>query len=106
MTILDYLLRRRTKSATVAKERLQIILAREHADRDAPDYLPALKKDILDVVAKYIEVDFDRVQVSLENDGDMEILELNITLPDTKPPTPQRRQKQKHQRPKAAGVES
>lgn len=90
MPILDYILRRRKKSATVAKERLQIILAREHVDRDTPDYLPALKKDILEVVGKYIAIDIDRVQVSLENDGDLEILELNITLPEdpkqVKPP--------------------
>lgn len=101
MALLDYLLRRRKQSATVAKERLQIILAREHADRDAPDYLPALKKDILDVVAKYIAVDLDRVQVTLENDGDLEILELNITLPETgKQPLRQ----QKHHR-KTARIE-
>ena len=102
MPLLDYILRRRKKSATVAKERLQIILAREHADRDAPDYLPALKKDILDVVAKYIQVDLDRVQVTLENDGDLEILELNITLPE---PGKQTLSPQKRHR-KAAGVES
>jgi cell division topological specificity factor len=82
MPILDYILRRRKKSATVAKERLQIILAREHVDRDTPDYLPALKKDILEVVGRYIAIDIERVQVSLENDGDLEILELNITLPE------------------------
>ncbi len=82
MTILDYLLRRKTKTASVAKERLQIILAREHSDRDAPDYLQALKKDILNVVAKYVAVDFDNIQVTLENDGDLEILELNITIPE------------------------
>jgi cell division topological specificity factor len=44
--------------------------------------LPALKKDILEVVAKYITVDLDRVQVSLDKDGDTDILELNIVLPD------------------------
>jgi len=85
MTILDYLLRRRKKTASVAKERLQIILAREHIDRNAPDYLPALKKDILEVVAKYITIDYEKIQVSLESSDNMEILELNISLPDQKP---------------------
>ena len=84
MAILDYLLRKRKKSATVAKERLQIILAREHADRSGPDYLPDLKKDILAVVEKYVVIDHDQIQVTLENDGDYEILELNITLPELK----------------------
>ena len=85
MTILDYLLRRRKKTASVAKERLQIILAREHIDRNAPDYLPALKKDILAVVAKYITIDYENIQVSLESNDNMEILELNISLPDQRP---------------------
>jgi cell division topological specificity factor len=84
MTILDYLLRRPKKTASVAKERLQIILAREHFDRNAPDYLPALKKDILAVVAKYITIDYEKIQVSLESNDNMEILELNISLPDQK----------------------
>ncbi|MGD8560002.1 MAG: cell division topological specificity factor MinE [Gammaproteobacteria bacterium] len=82
MTILNYLLGKRKKSATVAKERLQIILAREHSDRNAPDYFPELKKDILEVVAKYITVDLDHIQVHLDKDGDTDILELNIILPD------------------------
>ncbi|WP_455206814.1 cell division topological specificity factor MinE [Kaarinaea lacus] len=85
MTLLNYLLGRRKKSAIVAKERLQIILAREHADRDGPDYLPDLKKDILEVVAKYVTIDLDRIQVNLDKDGDMDILELNIILPDKQP---------------------
>lgn len=79
---MDYLLGRRKKSASVAKERLQIILAREHKDNSTPDYLPALKKDILAVVGKYIEIDYDMVQVSLESSENCDILELNITLPE------------------------
>lgn len=82
MTILNYLLGRKKKSASVAKERLQIILAREHADRDGPDFLPALKKDILDVVAKYVKIDLDRIQVKLDKTEDTEILELNIVFPE------------------------
>ena len=88
MTLLNYLLGRKKKTATVAKERLQIILAREHADRDGPDYLPELKKDILAVVAKYVAVDLDRIQVNLDKNGDTEILELNIVLPDKQPEQP------------------
>jgi len=89
MTLLQYLLGRRKNTASVAKERLQIILAREHADRNGPDYLHDLKKDILEVVAKYVTIDLERVQVSLDKDGDTDILELNITLPD-KTPVPQK----------------
>lgn len=82
MTLLDYLLRRRSKTAAVAKERLQIILAREHTDRTGPDYLPELKRDLLEVIAKYINVDLDQVKVNLDRDGNCDILELNIMLPE------------------------
>jgi len=82
MALLDYLLRKRKKSASVAKERLQIILAREHADRSGPDYLPSLKKDILAVVEKYVRIDYDQIQVTVDSHENYEILELNITLPE------------------------
>ncbi|VAW84433.1 Cell division topological specificity factor MinE [hydrothermal vent metagenome] len=83
MSILDYLLRRQKKTATVAKDRLQIILAREHTNRDGPDYLPAMKRDILVVISRYIDINMDDIQVNLDNDGDCEILELNIVLPES-----------------------
>ena len=83
MNLIDYFLSKRKKSAVVAKERLQIILARERVDRSGPDYLPALKREILDVVAKYVAIDVEQVQVHLQREGDCEILELNISLPET-----------------------
>lgn len=82
MSILDYLLRRPKRTATVAKDRLQIILAREHSDRDGPDFLPQMKRDLLEVVAKYVNIDLDQVQVNLDQDGECDILELNIMLPE------------------------
>ncbi|TPW14127.1 MAG: cell division topological specificity factor, partial [Halothiobacillaceae bacterium] len=82
MSILDYLLRRQKKTANLAKDRLQIILAREHSDRDGPDYLPAMKREILEVISRYIAIDMDQIQVNLDKDGSCEILELNIVLPE------------------------
>ena len=82
MSLLDYLRRKKKPTASVAKERLQIILAREHARRHEPDYLPALKQEILSVVSKYVKVDLDDIKVNLERDGTCEILELNIALPE------------------------
>lgn len=83
MSILDYLTRnRQKKSASVAKERLQIILAHERVDEDAPDYLPALKQELLAVVSKYANVDLGDIKVNLDREAGYEILELNITLPE------------------------
>jgi len=83
MSFLDYFKGKRKQTASVAKERLQIILAREHAaGSSGPDYLPALKKEILEVVSKYVVVDNDAIQVNVERDDNCEILELNIALPE------------------------
>ncbi|RKF19578.1 cell division topological specificity factor MinE [Alginatibacterium sediminis] len=84
MSFFDYF--RSTKednSAQTAKERLRIIVAHERNQRSGPDYLPAMKQDILDVIKKYVEIDSDQVNVSLDNkDEELSILELNITFPD------------------------
>ena len=57
------------KSAKVAKERLQIIIAHERGERDKPDYLAMLQKDLLDVIAKYVNINKDDVKVELERKG-------------------------------------
>ena len=66
----------------MAKERLQIIVARERATRGGPDYLPQLQEELLMVVRKYVEVDQDAINIQVDRESGCEILELNITLPD------------------------
>jgi len=73
---------RSKRSAQLAKERLQIVIAHERATRGGPDYLPRMRQDILEVIRKYVDVGDQDVKVNLENEGDYEVLELNITLPD------------------------
>jgi len=85
MSILDYLFGGNRKSAKIARERLQIILAHEHSGRSStPDYLPAMKQEIMAVIAKYIEIDQDQIRVSLDKQDNYEVLELNIILPEPK----------------------
>ncbi len=81
MSIFNYL-RRRNATASVAKERLQIIISHERKQRNAPDYLPKLQEEILAVIAKYVPISREQVSVSLERLGDNSILELNVTMPD------------------------
>jgi cell division topological specificity factor len=83
MKFLDYFLSQKRRSAAVAKERLQIIVARERAPRGGPDYLPLLKEEILNVVRKYVPIDPDGVKIQLDREGDCEVLELNVTLAPT-----------------------
>jgi len=83
MSIFDYFLAKDKKNtASVAKERLQIIVAHERNKRQQPDYLPQMQKEILAVIQKYVEIDLDDVSVQLDNDSDCSVLELNITLPE------------------------
>jgi cell division topological specificity factor len=82
MKFLDYF-RRPPKSASLAKDRLSIIVAREHTGgRKTPDYLPQLQQELLAVLARYEVIDLANVTVNVERNGDCEVLELNVTLPD------------------------
>jgi cell division topological specificity factor len=82
VALLDYFTGRRKTSANVAKERLQIILAHERSHRNAPDFLPALQREIVEVIAKYVNIDQNAVNLTLEKDGAYEVLEINVPLPD------------------------
>ncbi len=82
MSIFNYLRRRNNTTASVAKERLQIIISHERTQRSAPDYLPKLQEEILAVIAKYIPISKEQVSVNLERMGDSSVLELNVTMPD------------------------
>lgn len=69
-------------TAKVAKERLQIIIAHERGARDNPDYLALLQKDLIDVIAKYVQINKEDVKIDLERKEGCSILELNVTLPN------------------------
>jgi cell division topological specificity factor len=83
MSLLSYFrAQRRQRTASVAKERLQILVAHERAARNGLDWLPSLQEELLTVIKKYVEIDRDAIQIELEREGDCDILELNITLPE------------------------
>ncbi|MEZ5462760.1 cell division topological specificity factor MinE [Dokdonella sp.] len=82
MGILDFFKPKPKNTANVAKERLRIIVAQERAQRGSPDYLPTLRREILEVIKKYVNVDPDAVLINVERDGDHEVLELSVALPE------------------------
>lgn len=84
MSLLSFLLGEKKRTATVAKERLQIILAHERSGRNPgqPDYLPALQRDLVAVISKYIKIDPQDIKVNLEKQENLEVLEVKIELPD------------------------
>ena len=86
MAFFDYF-RKAPKTATLAKDRLSIIVARERAGtRGGADYLPQLQQELLAVIARYETIDLANVTVNLDKSGGCEVLELNIVLPDAPPP--------------------
>ncbi|MCU0762396.1 MAG: cell division topological specificity factor MinE [Hydrogenophaga sp.] len=86
MSIFSFLLGEKKKTASVAKERLQIILAHERSGRNAaePDYLPALQRELVAVIGKYIKINPDDIKVQLDRQDNLDVLEVKIELPDRK----------------------
>ena len=86
MGFLNFFLGEKKQTATVAKERLQLIIAHE---RNGPsreqDFLPAMQKELIAVISKYVSINPDDIKVSLEKQGNYEVLEVNIVLPEGKP---------------------
>ncbi|MEY2654956.1 MAG: hypothetical protein RLZZ524_1984 [Pseudomonadota bacterium] len=84
MSLLSFLLGEKKATASVAKERLQIILAHERAGRGAsrPDYLPALQRELVAVISKYVSIQPEDIKVHLERQDNLEVLEVKIELPD------------------------
>jgi cell division topological specificity factor len=76
------LFRNKPSTASIAKERLRIIVAQERSTRGAPDYLPLLRRELLQVIHKYVNVDPEAVQVHLDREEGHEVLELSVALPD------------------------
>jgi len=84
-SFLSFLLGEKTQTASVAKERLQIILAHERSSGShQPDYLPALQRDLIAVISKYININPDDSKVNLERQDNLDVLEVKIELPDSK----------------------
>ncbi|NIR29531.1 MAG: cell division topological specificity factor MinE [Gammaproteobacteria bacterium] len=81
MRLIEYFMASRKKSAGVARERLQILVAHERAERSRPSYLPRLQNEILEVIRKYIEIERKDVSVTIDRERDYEVLALSVVLP-------------------------
>ena len=47
-----------------------------------PDYLPALQKELMAVISKYVDINPDDIKVQLERQENLEVLEVKIELPE------------------------
>ncbi|CTP88115.1 cell division topological specificity factor MinE [Xanthomonas sp. CFBP 8703] len=85
MGLFDFL-KAKKNTAETAKNRLQIIIAQERNHRGGPDYLPLLQRELLEVIKKYVNIDADAVKVDLVKDGEHDVLDISVALPEG--PTP------------------
>jgi cell division topological specificity factor len=83
MSFLSFLLGEKKTSASVAKDRLQLILINERGDGMAPDYLPKLQQELVAVISKYVKINPEDIKVNLDRQDSLEILEVKIELPPT-----------------------
>ena len=82
MTVKDFidkLLGRQTSSASTAKQRLQLVLAHDRSDLN-PELLAQMRREILEVVARYVEIDIEEGDVSLETEDRMTALVANLPI--------------------------
>jgi cell division topological specificity factor len=69
----------RKRSASSAKERLQLVLVHDRTDL-TPAQLESLKDDLLKAISQYIEIDPDAVRIELEKEGREQRLVADIPL--------------------------
>jgi cell division topological specificity factor len=81
MSLLGFLTRGRS-SAPVARDRLQVLLAHERALSGRPDLVAVLQKEILEVIARHLPIDKDRVMVKLDHGSKVSTLEIDVEMPD------------------------
>ncbi len=81
MGLFDFL-RAKKNTASIAKDRLRIIIAQERSALGGYDYLPLLRRELLEVIRKYVNVDVDAVRVDLVKDGEHDVLDISVALPD------------------------
>ena len=83
MSLLSLLFGNKPKTAAMAKERLQLIIAHERNGLSGKkDFLPEMQKELIAVISKYVAINSDDIKVSLEKQGNYEVLEVNIVLPE------------------------
>ncbi|OUX71931.1 cell division topological specificity factor MinE [Synechococcus sp. MEDNS5] len=77
--LLDRILGRQPASATTARERLQLVLAHDRSDL-SPELLDQMRREIFEVVAKYVDIDLEEGDVTLETEDRVTALVANLPI--------------------------
>lgn len=88
MDLMSFFRTKKPASAQTARDRLMVAVAwqRDQDGRrsDGPSYLPQLRDELLAVIRKYVQVADSSVKVNVQHEDGLDVLEMNITLPDMK----------------------
>lgn len=80
MNLFGLLSKRNT--STIARDRLQILLAHERSEKGNSELINQLHREILEVIKRHVAVDQDKVQVKLDGGLDgCSVLEIDIEMP-------------------------
>jgi cell division topological specificity factor len=69
MSWLSHIFGEKKATASVAKERLQLIIARERVGVSGPDFLPDLQKDLVAVISKYVKINPEDIMSGWKSRG-------------------------------------
>jgi cell division topological specificity factor len=66
-------------SSATAKERLRLVLMTDHLEL-APELIEAMKRDLVDVISRHVEVDRDKIEVNFERQDSALAMLANIPI--------------------------
>ena len=68
-------------TAPVARERLQILLAHERSAVGPRDLVAILRQELLATIGRHIEIDPEKVKVTMDRTGAFSTLEIDVEIP-------------------------
>lgn len=71
----------RPQSAPAARERLQVLLAHERATVGGSDLVSTLRDEILQVIAKHVEIDDEKLRITMERGVQVSTLAIDVEIP-------------------------
>jgi cell division topological specificity factor len=74
-------------SSATAKERLRLVLMTDHLEL-APEMIEAMKRDLVDVISRHVEVDRDKIEVNFERQDSALAMLANIPILSVNRPNP------------------
>jgi cell division topological specificity factor len=72
---------RARSAAPVARERLQILLAHERVALGPRDLVTILRDELLATIARHVEIDPEKVKVTMDRAGAYSMLEIDVEIP-------------------------